>query len=410
MNSSPRILLIHHAKNFESNDIYLSDDYFAASAALFGAQEMDTWAGYRFLDKFADVYRLQISHNLKKFQLIRGPEILFEAQLPDLSSRRKILSPEYLYALFKYCDTTLALNSSFFLRNMIKDFVKSLNISLIWTDTQFYDQLLPDNVPNVTRSVNFEPYHVLREDPSFLRYLRYFSKMYSEKKILKQRTLLSISPRDSVFYSRLARRNISVLPLRQLPFLIDSAQRDSMRSFSSQFDFRYFHFAGSNFDVKHNRDNLVILLNKIAPELMAQDSGVKILVFGHRFPEDLICPPNVRYMHFRDDFHSIARLSMGAIVPSPGGAGMQSKIFEPLSMGVPLVADPLALAGYPFVVNHDFLDASSSPKLSHSLKLVLRNQIDISELTNSAMRKTEFLFNMEVTSHMIREIVNAAIN
>lgn len=400
-----RILLIHHAKNFESNLVYKSDNYFKANSMLFGAQEMDTWAGFRILNQFNIVLRLQVSPNLGRVQLVDESDVLMEDSFfPNFSLRNK-LKIEYLNSLAKYTDSSIAINHCRRLRDMIDQIVKRYDIELVWTETQFYDSILPQGVRVITRSVNFEPFHVLREDPSTFRYVRYLSKRRSEKKIVRSRFVFAISPRDSQLYSRLAKKEVPVLPLRQLSFLFLDGGDTLPESALKNFDYHFIHFAGSNFDVKHNRDNLKIILNDISPRIKDAYPDLKILIFGHRFPTNLNSPPNVQYMHFRHEFHSLIRHSIGAIVPGEGGAGMQSKIFEPLCLGIPLIANNRAISGYPFEVNRHFWSGNSVKSVVESVKLLRKNDDDVANRIARSRELSKSLFNMEKVRQQMMEAV-----
>lgn len=401
------LLLIHHAKNFESNSAYLSDSYHLANSSLFGAQEMDSWGGYRILQSLNNVYRLQISPHLGRFQVLSGANIILEDSFtPNILMRQKITS-DYIWAFMKYRDTSIAINSSSAMRRTIQDICKHFRIQQIWADTQFYDSLMPDDIPVITRSVNYEPFHVLREDPSMVRHLRYLLKISSEKEISRKRLIASISPRDARFYSRLNHKHVHIVPLRQLPFLLASKQEPSQSIANLEFYGPFIHFAGSNFDVKHNRDNLRMVLHEVAPKLKEINRDLRILIFGHRFPQDLKCPSNVMYMHFRDDFHALIRNSIGAIVPTGGGAGMQSKVFEPLCSRIPLIANEKAIAGYPFNAKKHYWRGNSTQEIIHSIKQILDDRDEVSRRLDSSMLLAKSIFDLNRITQQMKNLLTS---
>lgn len=402
-----KLLLIHHAKNFDSNDCYLSDDFFEANKKLFGAQELDTWAGYRFLQNLGPTYRLQISPNLGKFQLIKDTETLIEASLDESKMFNTLPKIDHLRAFLKYWDTSIAYNSIRLLRNLIQNLIEEYKITLIWTDTQFYDAILPNRFPLVLRSVNFEPLHVMREDPTKLRYLRRLGKLHGEKIISNSRTIVSISPRDLNSYRELTDREIEILPLRQLPYLLDREKLDESAN-DTEFKSPFIYFAGSNFDVKHNLDNLRDIIHKIAPPLKSLHPNLKLLVFGHRFPSDLTYPDNVIRMYFRDDFYSIIRKSLAAIVPNPGGSGMQSKIFEPLCLGIPLIAHPEALSGFPFYPGEHYLGGETMVDIFESINSVISSGVETTTISENALLLCKSIFRRDFYNSTIARVVSDA--
>ena len=403
------ILMIHHAKNFESNASYLSDDFFLANTHLFGAQEMDTWAGYRLLQQSHQTFRLQISQNLGRFQLLHGSQVISDSALRDPKTSNLKNMFNYGKTLFQYLDTTIASNMNSSLKVFIEKLIHELDISLIWCDTQFYDALLPKKFPIVIRSVNFEPFHVMREDPSQLRYIRRLGKLVSERRIARTRTLVPISPRDLHSYRILAKGDYEVLPLRQLPFLMQSLEKSQVNSTNSEFEFPFVYFAGSNFDVKHNLDNLRRITEVIAPRLYSRFPKLRILIFGHKFPSNIFYPSNVIKMYFRKDYHSIIQRSIAALVPSPGGSGMQSKVYEALCMGIPLIAHHEALSRFPFYSNEHYLPGSTVTDFIESIEYLLSNREEALLMGKHSSLLCRQLFHFDLFRATMNEAIHRAL-
>jgi hypothetical protein len=402
--NKPTVLYLHHAKDFSSNPVYLSDDFLLANRSLFGAQEMDSWAGYRILTRDFLVYRLQISMNLSAIQLsLPNGNSLSPIEISMPTGFRAKMNREYIKSLIKYLDPSFAIFSDSALRESIAKIVNDFSISLIWSDTQFYDSLIPLNTQALIRSVNFEPLHVLREDPSLLRFLRFAGKIWSERKICKERQVVAISPRDASLYDRLTEYKMPHLPLRQLSFLLE--QSEMWDKTSEIVDKPFFYFAGSTFDVKHNRDNLFFLLHKVAPSLQDLNPDIQLLIFGHRFPKDLKLPRNVQYMHFRDDFYKIINSACGSIVPNRGGAGMQSKIFEPLCIGIPLIANSKALSGYPFDADTHFWKGDSASDIIESINEIMTKNDQAKLKAVAAKSLTHSLFSLDKVQSKVKELV-----
>ena len=368
--NKPRILYLHHVKDFSSNSAYLSDDFILANKSLFGAQEMDSLAGYRLLKRDYRVFRLQISTNLSAIQLLSPDgQCLKHIEIRIPRSLHSKMNYNYAKTFVRFLDTSFAMYSDPVLRKSIEQIIHEFDISFIWSDTQFYSPFLPKQSRVIIRSVNFEPLHVLREDPSPLRILRAAGKIWSEKKTSSDKHVVAISPRDAYLYSKLVHREVRHLPLRQLGFLLE--QSPNWTQFSNPEYPPFVYFAGSNFDVKHNRDNLVNLINYVAPALALLNPEILLLVFGHRFPADLRIPFNVKRMYFRDDFQALTSRALASLVPNKGGAGMQSKIFEPLCRGIPLIANSEATAGYPFNPDDHFWKGDSVEDIINSLRTII---------------------------------------
>jgi hypothetical protein len=321
---------------------------------------------------------------------------------------RDKLNRNYLKVLFEYLDPSFALFSDPKIRKTIEEIVSKYEISLIWSDTQFYVPALPSHIRLIIRSVNFEPSHVLREDPSPFRFLKAIGKTWSERKTLLKAEVVAISPRDASAYNKLTKQKVTHIPLRQLGFLLQQAPNWDYAS-APKFP-PFFYFAGSSFDIKHNRDNLEYLVKEIAPALEKEHPEVLLLVFGHRFPDSLKLPSNVRRMYFSDDFFAHVQHSLGAIVPGRGGAGMQSKIFEPLCLGVPLIANEKAIAGYPFNPPSHFWRGDSLGEIISSTRLIIENGRNVSQVVHNSHSLGKNTFGLESLKEKIKELVRNDLN
>jgi hypothetical protein len=402
----PNILMIHHCRDFSSNEVYLENDYQLANSKLYGAQEMDCWAGFRILSSHFSTFRFQISVNLSSCQLISpNGEILGTWGLNLPISIRNAISCEYLKAFLTYLDTSMAQFSDTKLRNLILEIINNVSADLLWVETQFYDCTLPEEMPVIIRSVNFEPKHVLREDPSPWRYLRFLGKVFSEFKVLRRRNVLSISPRDSRDYKFLSGQDVPYLPLRQLGYLLETQQESYTTQEASRSTEQYFYLAGSTYDVKHNLDNLATIVEKIAPIMATELPNVHIKVFGNRIPAKLNFPENVVRMSFQKDFHKVALGSLGAIVPTRGGAGMQSKVFEPLCLGIPLIAHPSAISGYPFNTDEHFWRGSNSEEAVSSMVGIVRDFKLAKKKAVQARILANSLFNNPLQCDLTRKFI-----
>jgi hypothetical protein len=385
----------------EQNSVYLVDDFNRANFSLYGAQEMDTWAGIRLLARNHEVWRLSISPNKSELQLTdsQGNEILSGI----FGKTNKYHDRNYWSALFSYFDPSTAQYGLTNIRDFFQRVSNDFNFDIWWVDTQFYAAAIPKGRSIITRSVNFEPVHVMAEDPSILRYLRVVMKIINEIRVSQSGVVVPISPLDLRRYLRLGIRCASFIPLRQLAFLQAQEEPPSILS-------DYFVVAGSSFDIRHNRRNLEFIINKVAPILLSLEPKIKIRVFGTRIPSDLKPPNNVEILGFREDYQNQLINSLGAVVPFHGGAGMQSKVFEPLTMGVPLIANPKSLVGYPFKPNIHYLPAANKSEYVAQM-ISIASDIDLRKrLSTNSTLLSEKLFYDQVLLRTIQEVISAAMN
>ena len=382
-----KILVVHHSRRSNDSFIYLSDDFKIANNQVYGAQELDTWAGIRMLAKSQELWRLEVCPNESLVRLISPlGEVLAKLEIRFDTGLHSLSDFEYLKALFKYGDSSIAFFSRKKLATWMEDLFQQNNFDLLWWETQFYEALIPNKPRSIVRSVNFEPVHVLAEDPSLLRYLRFLSKVRSERLISRTRELVAISPNDESNYKDYGANETKVLPLRQLPFISNS-------NFATE-DFKeYFLFFGSNYNIRHNRRNLEYILEVLSPSMRKAGLKTKIATFGHRIPSEFFVPDNVAHFGFADNLQGKQLGSLGIVIPYHGGAGMQSKIFEPLILGVPVIANPKNLAGYDFQPYVHYYPATSEKEYIDGMVYFVQNAIAAWEMGKRAKIRAIEMFS-----------------
>ncbi len=395
-----KILVVHHSRRSNDESIYHSDDFRVANNQVYGAQELDTWAGIRMLARENELWRLEICPNESYVRLISpSGEVQAKSEIQFNSGLRSLLDIEYIKALLKFADTSIAFFSRKKLVDWIQVMFKENNFDLVWWETQFYECLIPHSPRSIVRSVNFEPNHVLAEDPSSLRYFRFLSKSWSERRISRTREIVSISPNDKKCYLSFGSRNTKVLPLRQLPFISNS-------HFETE-DFKnYFLFFGSNYNIRHNRRNLEYIIKNISPAMRREGINGKIATFGHRIPTEFDLPDNVIHFGFTDNLQGKQLGSLGIVIPYSGGAGMQSKIFEPLILGVPVIANPKNFAGYDFEPFVHYYPATSEIEYVNAMIHFERNTKDAWQMGKRAKKHSLEIFSEPQFLSVLKEIID----
>jgi glycosyltransferase involved in cell wall biosynthesis len=224
-------------------------------------------------------------------------------------------------------------------------------------------------------------------------------KIISEIRVSQSGVIVPISPLDSRRYLRLGICCASFIPLRQLAFLQAQEEPPSILS-------DYFVVAGSSFDIRHNRRNLEFIINKVAPILLSLEPKIKIRVFGTRIPSDLKPPNNVEILGFREDYQNQLINSLGAVVPFHGGAGMQSKVFEPLTMGVPLIANPKSLVGFPYEQGVHFMAVRTAEEYVVAMLSLFSNMNLRQELSSNARERSNELFGDDKILNKIEWVIS----
>lgn len=396
-----RILVVHHVRNHESAEVYRSDSYIGVSNLLYGAQEMDTWAGIRLMESSHEVWRLEICTNGLSYSLADDSGRILKSGF--FSLLKPYFSAKYLRAFFKYWDPAIIQFGDTSLCEIFESAASLNEFDVIWSDTQFYFPFLKCRIPVIIRSVNFEPIHVLAEDSSPFRYLRFFLKIFGERVAFKRNTLVPISPLDSFRYQRILLNPKQVIPLRQLCFLEGQSQYKSI-------DSDYFVVMGSSFQVRHNFRNLEFCISELSPILHKVDPSLKILIFGTRAPLNLHIPSNIQMMGFSEKYFEYLEDSLGVIVPFHGGAGMQSKVFEPLSLGIPVVANPRSMVGYPFLPEVHFLGAESGEQYVKMMSRLKGDENLRTRLSREARQLSSEVFHKEKILSGINQILKESVS
>lgn len=224
------------------------------------------------------------------------------------------------------------------------------------------------NIPIITRSHNFEAIHFLEEMGfNLLNLIKFTSKFLGEIMTAHQTSvLLSITPKEAKLYKKIGAKKILVLPLRSLykylelpPFQVK--KRKKLNVF----------FMGSTYNVPHNKKALEMIVKRIAPQIKKIMPGqFTFNILGTKFPKDLnqkVFSKNIIYQGYVDDIDKFLENMDVALVPSLFGAGMQQKIFEPLSRGIPTITSARGLTDYPFKENKHLLLASDSDEFVEKL-------------------------------------------
>ena len=333
------LLVIHHERRDTDSSIYLTDDYYAANNSLYGAQELDTWAGYRILSILSRVWRLSICTNYKYYKLYDPKGRLLEKGNLNAVSKFEIFKRKDFDWLTILSNSSTSQYLDFDLKRKIEIWISRYDINLVWAETQFFLAITPKEFPLVVRSVNFEPYHVLYEDSSKFKYAKVLPRLLLESTSGRRSHIVPISPLDESRYCKFGIQTSEYIPLRQFAFINEESLGDK----ESIQDFVF--LSGSNYQIKHNRKNLEILLREVAPKIQDIYPEMQFRVYGHRVPSLPRLSSNVKIMGFVESYQHEIRKARAAIVPGLGGAGMQSKIFEPLILGIPTISHLKNLSG-----------------------------------------------------------------
>jgi len=276
---------------------------------------------------------------------------------------------------------------------------------LLWCD---YTYLWPlyrfakhRGIPIVTRASIFEPRNLLEEDGyTLINRCKYVLKSANEIiTVRKSDRILSITPNEQKTYERIGGKGKTVnLPLRGLARLPKADHL--IRSLKPLNVF----FLGSSYNISHNREALAFILTRIAPAL--PEDEFRFFIYGKKIPAafEQYFKGNIRQVGYVEDLHASLKSMDVALIPSLVGAGMQQKIFEPLTLGIPTVTSPRGLAGYPFQHGIHLLLAESAQEYVEAL-MTMRDAALRRTLSRNAAQLSESLFGEKASDAIVASVV-----
>lgn len=284
----------------------------------------------------------------------------------------------------------------------VNDFLRSHNIGVNRVFTSISSLLgvslaIPAKF-KVSRSGNFEPIHYWQEnDFSLKKPLVFLLKIWSSFLEMHFSKVLPISPKDSSRYSKLSfGYTLEVLPLQHIqgPFF------QSLELPSANLEIG---FLGSTYNVKHNRDSFEFIVKELAPSLLSEK--IHFNIYGVKAP-GITLPKNVTVHGWKDSIDEIYADNPVFIVPYFGGTGQQSKLFEPLSKGKLVIADPAAFGGYPFKPQEHYLPAHGAEAFAQRLREVSTNVNIYKNISEDGLRLCEKLFSREQNLASLKKAIH----
>lgn len=314
---------------------------------------------------------------------------------------KRLFNPNYWDgAAYEYFDYEI--------QSKLEEQIEEFNPDIVWFDYTYlwplYKIAKKGGAKIITRSINFEPEHFLDEDGRMpWNYLRSLPKYMSELRSLRNSDFLfAITPKEGKIYKKLGNTPVDVLPLRSLSLRIGVSGE------KGEDGLVHLGFMASNYNVHHNLEALLFLTRNVFPLLPPEIKyNLRLHVTGNKLSQKIEgqLPKGVVYDGFvpsSSDFW----LSMDiAVVPSVFGAGMQQKIFEPLTLGVPTITSTRGLAGYPFNCGTSVLCAETSKEFVDAIVRLTRDHDFRSRLGEEAKKVAATIFNKESLDRIMKKAI-----
>ena len=387
---------------------------------LSGACEQDRSYGVRRLVEMGYEVKVIVKVWPKHLECIQeaqdfsGAEIIpiLYTQYQDLSDsdkkKRKIkrfTNPLYIDgACFEYTEEKI--------NRKMEEVLDKWKPDLVWFDYTYlwplYSSVQKRKIPIITRSINFEPIHFLEEDRyKLLNFIKFIPKVLSEIiTVFKTDHMFSITPKEAKIYKFIGGfGKVSNLPLRGLPYkLRDNFEVRDKKTLD-------LFFMGSTYNVTHNREALKFIVKDLATHMNKEHEGMfRFNITGSKFPSDLekyIDGVKIIYHGYvdKDKMDEFFNNMDIALTPSFMGAGMQQKIFEPISRGIPSVISDRTIAGYPLKDKVHYIGAKGVSGFADAL--VQLSDIKMRQsMSDHAKNKTKEIFSLEKIDFILKDVLN----
>lgn len=291
------------------------------------------------------------------------------------------------------------------MRRAVDDAIKQFAPDLVCFDYTYlwplYSLARKRRIPIAVRPINFEADHFLDEDRRTLgNYLKYIPKYFTEVVTAHRADVLfAITPVEQEKFEKAGAKRAVNLPLRALWKKIGThVPRET--------EVLHVFFSGSTYSVAHNRRALEFVLRELAPAVLRKFGPQFIFhITGAKFPAEFrsdLCP-QVVYEDMPVTIEAYEQFLAGmdiAVAPSFFGAGMQQKIFEPLTRGFPTITNARGMAGYPFIEQEEVLLAETAHEYAHALERLTRFEFR-QKLSDQCKRKSAELFSQPVVDSIV---------
>jgi glycosyltransferase involved in cell wall biosynthesis len=381
-----------------------------------GADEQDRLSGIqwfidhgyevRVITKVTEHDSLHIDEAKKKLGITIIPILYRFASRKNTFEKIKTLVQRLLWppywdgASYEYFDP--AIQDEY--KRQLEDFKPDIawfDYSYLWPLYRFAQA---KKLPIVTRSINMEPIHFLDEDGGgIINSIRSLPKWVSEYIVSKKSDIVfAITPKEEKIYTKLGAHAVT-LPLRGLPKVFEEKTIQDVKGRSI-----HIGFTASTYNVAHNLEALQFILKQVLPLLHNKERKYVFHFTGLKLPESIlktIDGTNVIYEGFVPSMKEFWKNMDIAIIPSLFGAGMQQKVFEPITLGVPTVTSERAISGYGFVGGEDLLFAKSADDFARCVTFFAQDLEKMKQISKSATRTSRKLFSKEnIDSILIKNI------
>lgn len=260
------------------------------------------------------------------------------------------------------------------------------------------------NVPAIMKSSLNEPYNCRDENGwSFVSILKSIPKYPGETIAARESAFIfGITPVEEQWYRDRGAKKSGTLPLRGL-------SRCLTQKTHVQKDILDVVFLSSNYNMGHNRDALLFLLQSILPLVRERAPGTfRFHLTGSKFPEKYrsLLGTDAVTTGFVPDIGALLATMDIAVCPWISGHGMQQKVFEPLCRSLPLITTKTN--GYPFEPGKEILLAQTPEEYVDHL-LTLQSVEKRQAQADAAFAKAQMLFSAATVKNLMKSAIESVL-
>lgn len=264
--------------------------------------------------------------------------------------------------------------------------------------------LRPSGIPTIVKSSLNEPKNCRDENGwSIASIIKSLPKYRGETIAARESDyIFGITPVEEEWYKRRGAEYTGTLPLRGLSRCFTRRAHQDKHPLDVV-------FLSSNYNMGHNRDALLFLLQRILPEVRLRAPGrFRFHLTGSKFPDRyrLLLGDDANTTGFLPDLGAFLATMDIALCPWISGHGMQQKVFEPLCRGIPLITTKTA--GYPFEPGQEVRFAETPGEYVDHL-LALEDAHVRQAQADAAYEKAYGLFSEEAVKRIVADAVSGTM-
>ena len=166
-----------------------------------------------------------------------------------------------------------------------------------------------------------------------------------------------------------------------------------------------------NLSYQPNQDAVAYLVNEIMPLLHKQQPGIRLLIAGAHMPTFMKKweSDTVQCAGWFNDIRDAYASASLFVAPLFSGAGLQNKLLEAMSMGMPCVTTSVVNASLNADPNRNIIIANNADEISRAILQLLTNKDEQTRIGLAARQHIETHFVWESANEKLKQLLQQQI-